>query len=337
MSKLDLSSERDSYLKTGSVVTKGTLIILIVSLLVTATSLLVGLSTQPSFCQLCHQKKFKTWQQSSHQESVCNSCHQRSGILGMAVQRLEVVRMAVRYPSRLLFPKTITAAVTNDSCLRCHTDVRQNNVERNGIRMSHIEPDKAGYRCMDCHSGIVHNKKLAGLGEPSLGICINCHTGDQTAKCDTCHVENVVLEPRSRVTSWRLTHGKNWRKLHGMGNLTTCETCHRSSAYCKRCHGTKIPHSSGWLNVHGKEAKNLSKSCTGCHKQSLCNNCHGLKMPHPDSFLPKHASQVKKLGQKICDRCHHPDGCDGCHTRHIHPGVDPQIIEELRRDLGLGD
>lgn len=336
MSKVDLPSERDSHWKISSVVTKGTLIILIVSLLVTATSLLFGLSTQSGFCQLCHQKEFKTWQQSSHRESACNSCHRRPGAFGIAAQRLEVVRMGARYPLGL-YRKPITASVVNESCLRCHAKVREGNVERNAIRMSHVEPERAGYRCTDCHSGVVHKKKVAGLGEPSMEICMKCHTGDQTATCETCHVERAEREPPPGDTAWRLTHGENWRKLHGMGTLTTCVTCHQSGGYCKRCHGTEIPHSAGWLNLHGKEARQLPKSCLGCHKQSFCDSCHGLKMPHPASFLPKHASEVKKLGLKLCMKCHSPESCDQCHTRHIHPGVNPQTIKELRRRLGLGD
>ena len=318
---------------------KETMIVLIICSIVTVVGIWFSLSTQPFFCSSCHQRQSVTMRLSSHKNKSCNFCHRQRGILGMAEQRLEVLRMLAWYPADvLLLSTTITASVRNESCLHCHADISEAVIERNAIKMSHREPEQQNYLCTDCHRGIAHKDRVVGLGQSSMTVCLNCHTGDQTSDCDKCHDEDIRHRPPPEGTVWRFTHGKNWRELHGLGTLTTCEACHQGGFYCKRCHGTDIPHPESWLNVHGEDAVKMPNSCAVCHKRSYCNSCHGLDMPHPTgTFLKTHSSTVKKVGSKVCMRCHSRESCEKCHIRHIHRGVDPAIIEEVRKGLGIAD
>lgn len=311
-----------------------------VSAVIILFSLLFGLSTQPVFCGACHTKEYRSWQQSAHGNFDCNYCHRRPGVFGMVTQRVEVARMVVRFPTRL-YQQPVAASISNSSCLRCHENIRSETdgknaiVMKNGLRMSHAEPDKSGYRCTDCHGGIVHAKSLPSVRQYTMGTCVNCHVGDLNGRCQSCHVDVPPREGRLALTDWTVTHGRNWRAMHGMGNLNTCVACHQGSVFCRRCHQSEVPHPPSWLYQHGAEAKTLRKNCLVCHKPSMCKGCHGVEMPHPRTFLSAHPSIIKKQGQKTCNRCHVPESCSACHVRHIHPGIERERLEKLRREAGL--
>lgn len=326
----------DNGLKTDPSLLKQMIIIFVISALIIIISVLSGLSTQPKFCGTCHGQEYKSWKKSGHRASACNSCHRRPGFTGIMTQRIDMIRMVAKYRLRSDFEPSGTPIV-NKSCLRCHANLISRSMSKNGIRMSHLEPDEAGYRCVDCHGGTAHGTDKPNIKRYSMGTCLSCHNGDQTQKCETCHVETTPLERRQVSTAWRITHGKNWRKLHGMADLKTCVACHRSGDYCRRCHQTEMPHPETWANVHGEQARASLKSCKVCHTTGFCYDCHGLEMPHPNSFLKQHPSIEKKVGQETCNRCHQPDSCNVCHSLHIHPGIKPDAISDLRRKAGLGN
>ncbi|MHB0977744.1 MAG: hypothetical protein ACYC1U_11270 [Candidatus Aquicultorales bacterium] len=312
-----------------------TKIILAVCSLVVLVNLVVGLSPQPRFCGVCHGQEYAAWERSEHKETGCVGCHRRPNALGMIGQKAEVLGMVLKYPVGL-YRRPVTAEVANASCLSCHPSL-QNSVSRNGLVMSHKEPDKAGYRCSDCHGDMAHGGLRVADKQYAMSTCMTCHSGDQTANCDLCHVKRTSVEGRAVPTGWQVTHGKEWQKMHGMGDVRTCEACHQSGTFCKRCHNTEMPHASSWLDTHGADAKKNRKGCELCHKQSLCDSCHGIAMPHEKGFLAKHSSIVEKSGRETCDRCHRPDGCDTCHDRHRHPGIDTIRLQNLRRSLGFDD
>lgn len=291
-------------------------------------SVISAASVRPEFCGLCHTPQYDIWKASDHEQVRCNQCHRSPSMFSIAEQRLELAGKTLRYPLGL-YRKPAKAFIFNASCLRCHKEILYKTVEKNNIRMSHKEHEEQGYRCTDCHQKTGHNE--SGIQKYSMELCINCHT---VAKCETCHTKKMV---KGRTIIARKTyHANNWQQIHGAADIKTCNTCHSDFKNCKECHKTEIPHSTNWLNSHGKQAIDDQQSCMACHKQDMCNKCHqNVEMPHKPNWLSDHIPVVKNTGEKTCYKCHHEDGCFACHERHKHPGVKKEIMKELRRKAGL--
>lgn len=282
-------------------------------------------SSQPSFCNLCHviEKDYRTWRKSSHKEVTCLACHQERGAIGFITKRLEGTRNLTRWILNS-YQRPIIAQVRDEACQRCHRKETAKGIIRSqAIRVSHKEIIKAGYRCIDCHNTVAHGKAVPVGKYPTMDKCAVCHNGEIASKdCRTCHTKKVKLIRAKNLNNvWAITHGKRWKKLHGMGNLATCQMCHPKD-YCRDCHGgLDLPHPSYFPAQHGKFAKEDRKRCLECHRVDFCSSCHKTEMPHPLGFLPTHSKQTKKLGESFCLRCHIKYDCNACHERHVHPGL----------------
>ena len=151
-----------------------------------------------------------------------------------------------------------------------------------------------------------------------METCIACHASQgASTKCDTCH-ENKDRQQRVSTGVFAITHGKNWRKTHGMGNTATCSVCH-TAAKCEKCHGVGLPHDKEFMARHGAIAGDPAAKCYTCHDTRFCADCHGLAMPHSKTFTRDHAARAKS-DPKLCKRCHAGSDCTDCHVRHVHPG-----------------
>jgi hypothetical protein len=171
-----------------------------------------------------------------------------------------------------------------------------------------------------------------------MDTCMSCHNSNptNTSTCAICHVDNSGATTRGAgaVTPWRVTHGPQWKTMHGMGDLETCKGCHTTRTFCASCHHVEVPHATNYLAAHGADVlarETGRKDCLLCHRQYSCDNCHGLPMPHPDGFLQRHPAYVQKNGSTICERCHDKKSCTDCHTRHTHPGLDPKYLNQLKQ------
>ena len=274
---------------------------------------------QPFLCRSCHleQNIYKAWQKSPHKEVSCSSCHQKPGATGFLVHQ---VKMARRFSSFVLssYKEPLVAAVDNSACLQCHQKINKKTVVSNAIRVRHRDFLEEDQKCTDCHSSVGHKGTLLKQTVPSMDKCTRCHDKKTaSAKCDLCHLETVKRDTR-HSGPWGITHGKDWAKTHGMGNLTICILCH-SKKDCNRCH-IAMPHDPNWAYQHSKQA--LKNNCLTCHVRSFCDECHGIEMPHSSAFLPDHPRISKEKGEDFCHRCHLKDDCQQCHLRHIHPGLD---------------
>ncbi len=297
---------------------------IIIFLLICSVFILVNsifaLTPLPSFCNVCHSRDYQTWRESSHRKVTCNFCHQRSGILGIGIQRVKVLRM-VSNEITGLYKRPVTADVKREQCRLCHLDVETRVVVKNAIRVSHDEFTKKGWQCTECHNTVAHNGSVPKKEFGTMEKCLECHNLEQSSTaCTLCHVEGVARERRVYSDTWKITHGPNWRTIHGMGNLLTCNVCH-GKAYCSRCHKIDLPHSEAWMATHGKVAQQFPDSCMQCHRENLCKSCHKIEMPHPPGFLPAHSEFVKARGEELCLRCHMKASCTICHARHIHRAI----------------
>jgi nitrate/TMAO reductase-like tetraheme cytochrome c subunit len=303
---------------------KSTILIITASAMVAILMLLVAgpITRQPFFCRSCHLERdiYKAWKASPHKEVSCLDCHQTPGVIGFLVYQ---VKMTKRISSSLLssYKKPLISNIDNSSCLRCHQTISKKTAVGNAIRVRHKDFLDEGQKCTDCHGGVGHEKTLRKQNVPSMDKCTRCH--DQktaSAKCNLCHLEKVKRNTR-HSGSWGITHGKDWAKTHGMGNLTICIICHPKKD-CSKCH-LAMPHDPNWAYRHSKQA--LKRDCLSCHVRSFCDECHGIEMPHPSSFLPNHRKVSNKRGKDFCYRCHVKDDCQQCHVRHIHPGLNEPV------------
>lgn len=304
-------------------------------LLVVIGALSSAAAVNPRFCAACHAQTTAKLAASPHASLDCDACHRSQGTLGLMENRLWVAGMVVQAPIEALTPGSAGAArVDSKRCKECHVRQLGATFERNGVRMNHAAPVRENWSCQRCHRDVGHPEQAKSVAVYSMGTCLQCHnSGTATlSACKICHVDDLSPSAkRFTGTSWKVTHGPNWQKTHGMGDLPTCKACHAPD-YCVGCHKMEIPHPAGFMTSHGEVVLTKgSQDCEGCHAKSACEGCHGMPMPHPSGFAVNHKLTVEKDGKKPCERCHAKSSCDGCHERHIHPGVDPELLKKLQQ------
>lgn len=291
-------------------------------------------AVSPRFCTACHGRETDALTKSAHKTIACDRCHTAPSLAGVVDSRLAVVGMI---PAQLVAGSgPAPTVIDNDRCVACHKDVLTATTTSKGLRMNHRALYEKKWSCTRCHPRTAHPSSRAPVLGYSMDVCMQCHTpttADLTA-CDMCHVGKYpsVRQQAGATTPWGITHGPNWRKTHGMGNLNTCAACHQDG-YCATCHKIDMPHPANFPSEHGKvvlSRESGTEDCFVCHKRTTCDNCHGIEMPHPTGFIKTHSKTVGRMGQAVCERCHAESSCLDCHATHIHPGLLPEVIKKLR-------
>lgn len=272
-------------------------------------------------CESCHIAEVDAVHKSYHPDVSCGECHLSGGWTQRFNTRATVwYQMVFRVGT---IDSTLATAVSNVTCVACHTGADTlGRTSRRGIVINHTECVKA-LECITCHANMGHQVKGTNHVGFTMNSCIRCHATRGTAKaggCDVCH-DSASTEKRERkTTSFSVTHSKDWKKMHGLGDTKTCSSCHNSND-CARCHGLGVPHWNGFFSQHSGFAVAPNAKCETCHEdKKFCNDCHGTEMPHPGAFLAEHSSLVKTDGDKNCYNCHPKSDCQACHNTHIHPG-----------------
>ena len=274
----------------------------------------------PGACGTCHAMKpfAEALESSSHANVSCYDCHAAPSTGGW-------VGMKWRELTRMYVPGLLGAEVDGPGthiersrCLACHEDVLMATID-DGIRINHGTCAESG-TCDTCHSATAHGTATRWIAEPAMEDCVACHRNQSaTTACDTCHAGKSQSERLSQGP-WAITHGLNWQRTHGMGDLRTCNVCHEPSR-CAGCHGVDLPHSPGFGGTHSASALESPDSCDQCHdRAAFCDGCHGVEMPHPQGFLPSHKDFATGYDDASCMTCHHQQDCDRCHVAHTHPG-----------------
>lgn len=268
-------------------------------------------------CAGCHGRDsdFAVATQSAPHSSVaCVDCH-------VAPSTVDRYDFALREAFHMILPLVDGAgrdwaAVENERCLSCHETINTKVVTLNGIRTDH-KSCATDAQCSDCHSSVAHGGVTSWVRGYDMETCLACHVSEASTECDVCHVTRD-RDRRVSTGSFAVTHGKEWRKTHGMGNTATCTVCH-TAAKCEKCHGAGLPHGKGFIDQHSEVSTSPAAKCTSCHEQRFCSDCHGLQMPHSKGFVRAHARRAE-ADPKLCRRCHAESDCVQCHVKHIHPG-----------------
>lgn len=274
----------------------------------------------------------KALSQSSHAGSNCYACHagaSTGGWVGMKVR--EFTRM---YPAALA-GATVggpSSTVERSRCLRCHAD-DMDLVTDVGVRIRHSTCAPTG-SCDTCHSAVAHGAVTRWISEPSMEDCIACHRqSDAPTECDSCHADRAKKD-RLASSPWAVTHGPDWQSTHGMGDLRSCDVCHKPSK-CASCHKIGLPHPPDFAGTHPQSAIAYRAACLQCHDvKRFCDQCHGVPMPHPSAFLKEHPKVVAGVDDLRCAKCHRVEDCVTCHVAHTHPGTTDGT---LKGSLGGGD
>ncbi len=291
-------------------------------LLVALFLVVAGIGTsQKVVCSACHKAQVRALASGPHSEASCYGCHLESGAWSIPGQKAsEWFRM---YPAAVLSrkPSGPVLETSRHACLSCHEDVMDGDVTQSkGLRILHEQCAKSG-TCDTCHSATAHASSIRRPREALMEDCTSCHRAEQASTdCVTCHTGKAEAD-RLTAGPWQVTHGPNWKKMHGLGRLDSCQTCH-DSQYCVRCHQVPMPHGQEFGSTHGEYAKKSKAACLACHKaETFCTSCHGgTPMPHPASFLRRHGDIASDRNDPTCKRCHAIDDCDHCHANHVHPG-----------------
>jgi hypothetical protein len=274
-----------------------------------------------STCRTCHAARGRSASTSTHRGVACSACHSRPGAAGWLDARAGEI--GAMYPRVLLrsAEATLPTHVDGSACSVCHRTDLTRIVTAKSVRMRHETCIAKGARCVDCHGAVGHGAGSARQVFPTMDSCNPCHDGTKApSNCDTCHTggEKVTF---GGTSAWRVTHGRNWRTTHGMGQLVSCRLCHRAG-YCAKCHYDQ-PHPETWAGEHGKSADatgDIKRACLDCHVKAFCDSCHGMAMPHPANWLKAHLTATKGKSDPSCRRCHTEFDCTTCHTVHLHPG-----------------
>lgn len=218
-------------------------------------------------------------------------------------------RLSVALTSLLfLFSLPVTAQLSNDDCLGCHSDATATKDLGGGKTMSvHVDGAKfspsihGSLNCTDCHASI----KDYPHENVQRVDCSACHTdvvaqyatsihakarasGDvDAASCVDCHGKHDILpksDPKSSTNRFNIPR--------------TCASCHENAKMTKS-HPVPAPQviEKYFEGVHGKGT--LEK---GLNVSAVCSDCHGAHNVLPKSN-PESTISHKNV-PNTCRQCH---------------------------------
>lgn len=294
---------------------------LLLVIVVFAGGITATASLQPG-CESCHLKEpafTEATKGTAHAKAEvgCASCHVEPGAAGRT--KFATYQVLGMYVPLLDASESDATLVKDVSCLSCHAQVNDGTTESRGLRIAHFYCAQ-GRSCVDCHSEVGHAEETKWARASSMNDCVACHRERSAPlQCETCHTGDVEIE-RSSKPEFAVTHGPNWQETHGMGEMSSCSSCHQPGS-CVKCHGPGVPHDEGFGKEHASVSQLPDANCMTCHeKATFCDSCHIVEMPHPREFVVSHSDIVEAEGEAGCMRCHAVEDCDTCHVTHVHPG-----------------
>ncbi len=291
----------------------------------------ITITSQPSFCNICHEMRadVQAWKSSSHAEITCYGCHSEGNIAAFLLHKVESLK-EVYFHLTGSFEKPINGDgeyakhMSNEPCKRCHSLNRKVTPSK-GMIIDHPKHEEKDITCVTCHNRV---------GHPEIkGYLVDEKEGDEKD-----HVQQVSLKPGSVVKV-----PVDTKPYEDHMEMRFCMVCHtgekdKGPRECKTCHPSGFElkpedhNDPNWLPakeelqsveaVHGIEAKEDMAGCLSCHKQEFCNKCHKVEIPHAKTWKEEHSKLFGEQGKialvgvapQECVMCHpQANFCDACH------------------------
>jgi len=269
----------------------------------------IAFTSTPTFCSWCHEMapEFTTYEVSAHSEIKCTQCHIEPGAVNLVTHKVESLKEVYYHIVGPPDPIVQTVAVTNESCMTCHSENRLVSATGDLI-VNHSEHIQEDIPCVTCHSGVAHAKVVErGINDsttydywtkenadklvndtymrPNMGTCIDCH--DKYNKGDRPWEDIQYSLPEN-------THGKESEEGHAeAADLTEEEKAANEkkkvqgiilqalgkqtedvkiSMKCSTCHTeVDVPDNHqdvNWSDNHGSDAIQQLDQCIDCHQDS---------------------------------------------------------------------
>ncbi len=190
------------------VISKGffNFIVFLLAIVILGTAV-ITLTSQPSFCNLCHivRPAINSWKESSHSKVKCLACHVEPGFFNLIKEKAGAVKEPIlyftgNYETPLNKDSELAKEMSDESCLECHkTKETEGKVTyAMGIIMNHSAHAEAGLSCIKCHNRIAHPSK-DHKNFLSMDFCFTCHTGNALKNdCKLCHTEIFLKKSRKK-------------------------------------------------------------------------------------------------------------------------------------------
>ncbi|MDO8953221.1 MAG: NapC/NirT family cytochrome c [Gammaproteobacteria bacterium] len=354
--RISLAGFKDPVRRPRLIVLMGVWILVIAAVL----TVVISATSSRWFCAgFCHQVQGDTiasYENSSHSEISCLACHMpvNADTVTFLLHKVDVgVAGVVGVVNGEKLPLNAESELAMNAkymperqCTQCHTKNRK-LTPGPGIIIDHAVHAEKGVTCTQCHNRIAHNEtglKLAKGSHPhedfmKMEGCYRCHAleGQPTPKdglkapgdCSACHPSGFELKPENHF-------GPGFYKKFGdsKGHATLakadkkdtyCRMCHVKATFCEGCHGTAMPHPTGFLKTHGPAGKKTPAVCANCHAKGtatslgteFCNSCHHKQGDASKPWIPQHFVVVAESGATACFECHNPTFCAHCHVEGL--------------------
>lgn len=284
----------------------------------------VTVSSNPKFCDSCHEvlPAYEQWRVSSHKSVNCLSCHTDGGLPGYIKINVDGLRNLATHVSGFTeLPSE--ARINSASCLQCHPrSGLPETIPQAALRISHSS--HKDLNCTTCHARLVHPVffespplVLAQGDAHGQKDCEICHTspaptylhGDAEVACSSCHSGNI---PNHDLAIRRNTPLREaCVECHAQQRVSqpeSCQTCHVSphgfDQNCGQCHSS----TERW----GLRSFVHPATITGAHNQLQCTQCHAVAQLSSGRNLAP--------GNYLCGSCHTPkhppmdNNCAKCHN-----------------------
>lgn len=251
------------------------------------------IQTDPRYCAQCHeiQEQYAFWEQRSHQNVACQSCHKQTLEQAADMFRAYVIRNQTvptsDHRARLHDPD-----VPMSACATCHFAKTGDAPSIAGTVGHEMHLKQPRVTCKSCHGKGMHQSTNA------IDSCAECHkketvriTGMAPLHCNACHSfrkhATTLLPSQRDCIDCHASRGvafKDYSADHHMANFA-CSVCHRPHdatpqglVGCTSCH----TH----MERRGLHAESEHQQCADCHKahtwrvtNAECMACHdGMKV-----------------------------------------------------------
>jgi len=216
--------------------------------------------------------------------------------------------------------------LSNDTCLACHTAIKQSVKDRRGLHGRLSPADLTCQKCHKEHQGrdydlLWGSKGQKGFDHAKTGYPLKGkHAG---VECDKCHNDRLI-----KTAVVRAAGAKGLKRVTFLGLPTQCAQCHfdehrgQLGSKCADCHSEsswketpRFSHAKTKFPLLGKHA---AVQCAKCHQSVTDANAHkdAPMPPYSEKFM-----RMSPIAHASCVNCHKDphEGrlgpqCTSCHT-----------------------